>query len=211
MIRLLVVLSGLATACAGAQPVVQAATTNEPGAPAGAAAFPDDERALAHFRSLRFHLTIPLPDGRSWRIDDHSRPELIATHPATRSTLLVALFTREELMNRQRCEARAREMGLVPSGELRTVEDAVTVGPAAFDTRVWVALAPGTGPGDPLVGHVLAFGSYIHKCLVFHYASEVATDKDEPVLSGRLAVARTRILGGIEVIPFAEPSREAPP
>ncbi len=211
MRRFSVVLSALTTACAGAQPVVQAATTNEPAAPSGAAAFPDDDRALARFRSLRFHLSIPLPDGRSWRIDDHSRPELVATHAATHSTLVVTLFTREELMNRQRCEARAREMGLAPPGELRTVEDAVTVGPAAFDTRVWAALAPGKGPGDPLVGHVLAFGAYIHKCLVFHYASEVGSDTDEPVLAGRMAVARTRILGGIEVIPFAEPPRETQP
>jgi hypothetical protein len=189
---------------------VQAATSNEPQQPSGPAVFSDDDRSLVRFHSLRFKLSIPLPDGQAWRVDDHSRRELLATHAPTHSALLIYLFTEPDLMNRQKCEARARELGLVARGDLRTVEDAVTVGPEAYDTRVWVALAAGRAPGDKLAGHVFGFGAYIHKCLFFHYASDVASDHDEPLLSARLATARTRILAGIGVDPFDAPPRERP-
>jgi len=42
-----------------------------------------------------------------------------------------------------KAEERARSLGWVPKGNLTTVEDATTVGPGAYDTRVLVALSPG--------------------------------------------------------------------
>ena len=111
-------------------------------------------------------------------------------------------------MSRQKCEARARALGLVKDEGLMTVEDAVTVGPGPYDTRAWVALSA-RAPGEPLVGHLYAFGGYVRHCLIFHFASEVASDADEGVLSSRLASARTRILGGVELEPFDVPAREA--
>src|SRR5207302_616791 len=45
----------------------------------GAPRFPDEPKLL-HFHSKRFALSLPLPDGRAWRIDDHSHVELVATH-----------------------------------------------------------------------------------------------------------------------------------
>jgi hypothetical protein len=197
----------LAGGCAAGAPVVAPASADRP---SPVASFPDDDRALRRFRSVRFHLSIPLPDGEGWRIDDHSHRELVATHAATRSKLVVYSFLEPELMNRRLCEARARELGLVPQGELRTVEDGPTVGPDGYDTRVWVALQPGRAPGAPLGGHVFAFGAFVRKCFVFHYASEVGSDVDDAVLSSRLATARLRILRGIVVEPFDEPPREKP-
>jgi hypothetical protein len=207
-LALSIALVAASSACGDGAP---APPPRAPLAPAATvAAFPDEPGKLPRFHSKRFSLSFPLPDGRSWHIDDHSQPEIVATHAPTRSKLLVLLLPDHDLVNRQRCEAMAREHALVPTGDLRTVEDEVTVGPDAFDTRVWVALETGGAPERPLTGHVLAFGGMLRKCLVFHFTSEVASAQDEGVLSQRLAVARARILGEIKLDDFDAVPREKP-
>jgi hypothetical protein len=173
-------------------------------------AFPDDPRPLPRYHSKRLALTVPLPDGHAWRIDDHTRPELVATHEPTHSKVVIAVFRADELVGRAQCEALARDRKLVPDGKLRTLEDAVDVTQENYDTRIWVAVEPGWGPTSPLVGHVLAFGGFLRKCYIFHYSTEVGGAADEPVLSARLAYARERILGGMKLDPFAAVSRENP-
>ncbi|HTQ46326.1 MAG TPA: hypothetical protein VMI75_26400 [Polyangiaceae bacterium] len=173
-------------------------------------AFSDDPRPLPHYHSKRLALTVPLPDGHAWRIDDHTQPELVATHEQTHSKVVLAVLRADELVGRQQCEALARDRKLVPDGKLRTLEDAVDVTQENYDTRIWVAVEPGSGPTSPLVGHVLAFGGFLRKCYVFHYSTEVGAAADEPVLSARLAYARERILGGMQLDPFAAVPREKP-
>jgi hypothetical protein len=167
-----------------------------------------DTRPLPRYHSKRLALSLPLPDGSHWRIDDHSRPELVATHAATRSRVVLAIFRTEDLVGRAQCEAMARDRKLVPEGELHTLEDEVTVTQQAFDTRVWVALRPGGAPDRPLAGHVMAFGGFLRKCYVFAFSTEVTGAADEGELSSRLAYARARILGGLEMDPFGTVSRE---
>ena len=104
-------------------------------------------------------------------------------------------------MNRARCEEKARERGIVPTSELRGIEDTVTVGPEAYDTRLIVGIEAGKDARLPLRGHVLAFGSFIRHCLVFHYESAVPSGAGEQELSSRLAVAKVRILGGLALDP----------
>jgi hypothetical protein len=152
-------------------------------------------------------LSVPLPDGRAWKIDDHHRPELVATHAPTRSTLTLSSFTEPELMNRQSCEARARESGLVTLRDPRTIADETTVGPDAYDSRIWIALETGNSSGSALTGHAFLFGAYVRKCLLVHYATSVPSVTDEPLLTSRLATARLLILGGIQMEPFDEPAR----
>jgi hypothetical protein len=173
-------------------------------------AFSDDPRPLPHYHSKRLALTVPLPDGHAWRIDDHTLPELVATHEQTHSKVVLAVIRADEIVGRQQCEALARDRKLVPDGTLRTLEDAVDVTQENYDTRIWVAVEPGYGPTSPLVGHVLAFGGFLRKCYVFHYSTEVGGAADEPVLSSRLAYARERILGGMQLDPFAAVQREKP-
>jgi hypothetical protein len=198
---------GLCVGCAAAPAAV---TLPAPAAPA-AAAFAEDPRPLARYHSKRLALSLPLPDGRAWRIDDHSQPEIVATHAPTRSRVVVSVFRTVELVGRSQCEEQARARRLVPPGELRTLEDQVAITQQTFDTRVWVALEPGAAPGSPLTGHVLAFGGFLRKCYVFHFSTEVDGANDEPVLSARLAFARARILGGLELDPFGAVPREAGP
>jgi hypothetical protein len=151
---------------------------------------------------------LPLPAGTQWRIDDHSQAELLATHAPTRSSVRVAVFRAEELVGRAQCEDLARSRKLVPEGDLHTLEDDVAITQQTFDTRIWVALQPGSGPDRPLVGHVLAFGGFLRKCYVFAFSTQVTGAAEEASLSSRLAYARARILGGLQLDPFAAVQRE---
>jgi hypothetical protein len=195
-------------ACAETSPMVQAPAAARVGPQPGE--FPDEPSTLLRFRSARFGMSVPLPDGRAWRIDDHKGPSLVAEHAPTRSTLALQVFTGPEVMNRQKCEARARDLGLASLKDARTIEDLVTVGPEAYDSRIWVAVEPGTSYEAPLVGHAFLFGAFVRKCLFVHYATRVASEREEPLLTSRLVVARLRILGGLEVLPFDQ-APKAPP
>lgn len=165
--------------------------------PARAPAF--DEAAWGKFHSKRFQLTIPLPEGRAWKIDDHARRELVAVHPPTTSTLTVHAFYANKLMSHARCEARARSEGLVSKHEMTTIESAVTVGPEAYDTRVLVTVEPKSDKG--LTGHLFLFGAFVRRCLFVHLETSVPSKDDEDVLSSRLAVARVKLLGGLKLDP----------
>jgi hypothetical protein len=176
-----------------------------------AGGFPNDLERMKRFHSKRFGVVVPFPDGKAWRIDDHSKDQLVATHAATSSTVTIALVGDDDLMNRQKCEAKARAMSLVPKVDLRTVEDYVTVAMQDYDTRVWVAIEPPPDPTKKLVGHVFAFGGYLRKCLFFHYASEVTSSKGEDALSSRLAFAKTRMLGEMKADAFDEVPKDKGP
>jgi hypothetical protein len=194
----LLALAGLSSGCAPGSSNVQTATiaqAHEPPAPP----YPEPAEQWGAYRSARFRLSIPLPSPRAWRVDDSSRAELVATEASTRSTLTVLSESEPALMNHQLCEERARTLGLVADGALQTIEDAVTVGPAEYDTRVRVGVERGHGAERKLVGHLFAFGGHVRKCLVIHLATEVASEDDEQTLSQRLALARLRTLGGLKV------------
>lgn len=156
-------------------------------------------------------MSVPLPDGKSWKIDDHAQPELHAAHDPTRSRLVLFAWSENELMNRARCEDKARNRGLVADG-LSTVDDTVTIGPEAYDTRVWVAVMPGKDARAPVVGHVFAFGAFVRRCLFLDFQSEVASAKEEETLSSRLAVVKVRLLGGLTLdAPRTTPDADIPP
>jgi hypothetical protein len=174
-----------------------------------AAAFADDPAPLLRYHSRRLGVSLPLPDGRQWRIDDHSQPELVATHAATRSRVTVAVFHADQIVGRAQCEALSRARKLVPAGDLVTLEDAATLTQQTFDTRVWVAVEPGAGPAGALVGHVMAFGGFLRKCFAFVFSTEVVGVEDEPVLSARLAFARERVLAGLALEAFDAVPRDA--
>ena len=165
---------------------------------------------MPRFRSKRFALSLGLPHGSEWRIDDHSSPALVATHAATRSRVLVAVFFTDAVVGRDQCQAAAEERKLVPAGPFQTLEDETQVTQRTFDTRIEVLIASGGDPSQPLVGHVMAFGGFLRKCFVFDYSTEVPNAQSADTLSSRLAVAQTRILGGLAIDALAAPPRERP-
>lgn len=193
----------LAAAGCGEAPRVQAATVPAAGGER-AVDFAREPGGFQTYHSKRFQLSVPLPDLRAWTIDDQSQPWLVGAHAPTKSRIELWASIEQGLMNRQRCEERARELALVPKGELVTVDDATSIGPEAYDSRVWVALGQ-PKKGQPLVGHVFLFGAFIRRCLVVHFSTEVPSDADEAALSARLATAKTRIVGKLAL----DPSRTA--
>jgi hypothetical protein len=168
--------------------------------PSAGPRYPADDASWGRYHSKRFLLSFPLPDGKAWRIDDHSRPSLVAMHAGTSSRLEVLTTQEDELVNRQKCEARARALGWVRSTSLTTVEDEITVGPEAYDSRVWVAI-DAARPGGAIEGHVYVFGGLIRRCLLVHLSTAVTSAKEEDVLSERLALARARVVRGLTVDP----------
>ena len=162
--------------------------------------FPTEDASWGRYHSKRFNLSFPLPDGKAWRIDDHSRPPLFAVHEATGSKVWVLVTQEDDLVNRQKCELRARALGWVTSPTLTTVDDETATFPEAFDSRIWVAL-DAKKAGGALEGHVYLFGAFIRRCLLVHVATTVFSAKDEDVLSERLALARARIVRGLTVDP----------
>ncbi len=159
---------------------------------------PRDPTTFAPFHSKRHMLTVRLPDGKAWRIDDHTAAELRALHTPTSTELWAAIEPAGELVGRAQCEAISRQKGRVPAVELRTLEDHVTVGPEAFDTRIWVALEIGA---SSIAGHVFAFGGNLRTCLFFHLRTVVPGIGNEVALSERLAVAKTEIFGRLAIDP----------
>jgi hypothetical protein len=201
-----IVAAGL-LACGGEPRSVKAASSSASVADAGGAPsaprppeYASDEAAWGKFHSKRFQLTVPLPDGRTWKIDDHRLPELVAVHAPTSSRLTVLATHEEDLMNRQRCEDRARARGWVASRTLTTVDDQVHVGPDAYDSRVWVAI-DAARPGGGLEGHVYLFGAFLRRCLLIHLTTSVPSANDEAVLASRLAVGTTRIVKAVALDP----------
>jgi hypothetical protein len=152
------------------------------------------------FHSKRLQLTVKLPDGRAWKIDDRGGPDLVAVHPPTGSRLVIGASQEDELMNRQRCEERARARGWVPATALSTVEDEVHVGPGAYDSRVWTAIGTERRPGAALDGHVFLFGAFLRRCLFVRFSTKVPVN-EEPVMASRLAIASTRIVKAITLDP----------
>jgi hypothetical protein len=195
-----------ATACGEPAPPAAAAPASA-GVPPIVPEYPTDDASWGKFHSKRFQLSVPLPDGRGWKIDDHGHPELVAVHPPTSSTVTLVTTQEEELMNRTRCEARARSMGWLsrPHGKedgegLTTVDDQVQTGPDTYDSRVWVTIDAGR-PDGALEGHVFLFGASVRRCLLVHVSTRVPSAKNEGVLASRLAIASARIVNGIRIDP----------
>jgi hypothetical protein len=163
------------------------------------------------YHSARLGVALPLPDGHGWRIDDHSTAELVATHPPTRSRVMIAVVRTEDLVGRHGCEALALDRKLVTAAPMQTLEDAVELRQETFDTHVRVAVLAGSTAKDPVVGHVMAFGGFLRKCFVFDYSTEANGAAEEGALSARLAIARARILGGLKIEPFGVVEREPKP
>jgi hypothetical protein len=193
----------IASACGPARPEARAGSDPPPpsGAPPRPPQFATDDAAVGRFHSKRFQLSFPLPDGKTWKIDDHSKPELVATHGPTSSRVVVVTTNEDELMNRARCEKRARELGHVPASDLTTVENEVMIHPEAYDSRVWVALDAGR-PGGGVDGHVFLFGSFLRRCLIVHVSTTVPNAKYVDVLSSRLAIVRGQVIRGLKMDPL---------
>jgi len=172
-------------ACEPALPPAPPPPLAPPPAPAPPPAFATG--AAGVFRSERFTLRLPLPDGRAWRIDDHGGTWLTATHAASASTLIVRSWNEDGRATRARCEERARLWRKLPErAGADIVQDRSIAAPAGFDTQLLVGLVPGK-PGAPLGAFALALGAHVHRCFVWSYATTAEGPSAERVVGERLA------------------------
>ncbi len=189
---------GIVATLAGCAPTTTPAASGDP-ATAAAATSGFDEGRSGRYHSARFELSLVLPGGKEWTVDDHRGPELVATHAPTSSRLTLRVFELNELVNRQRCELEARARSLVPA-KLSLLDESDEGGPPDFDTHVVVGLAPPPASADkpPITGHVLAFAARVRRCLVFDFSATVPAGA-EATLGDRLAVGTTRILPTVQL------------
>ena len=149
---------------------------------------------VGEFVSLRFGLKLPLPDGKAWKIDDHDSGWLIAKHGGSASDLVVRVWREETVMNRARCEERARIWRKIPERESADIVEkrAVDV-PTGFDTVVEVGvIAPArvgkkAKAGEDLRGVAMAFGGKGKRCFAWIYTTSAGGPSAEVVLGERLA------------------------
>lgn len=147
------------------------------------------------FSSRRFGLELPLPEGTSWVIDDHTGSWLEARHATTGSTLLVQASRADGIATRARCEEDARIRRKLPDkeGADRVEQRSIDV-PAGFDTRVEVGVitkVPGargaTSSSNVIRGFVLAFGGRAHRCFAYVFTTSAEGPGAERAVGERLA------------------------
>ena len=186
----------LLAACGSAPKPVTRPTTAPPDPPA----FSVGAR-IGRFHSTRFDVSLPLPDGRHWRIDDHHAPVLRATHAATQSLVELAVWREDALVNRATCEKHARERGWAPDAAGEEISTELTSFPPGWDTGIWLGA---DHDGREATGELVAFGAYVHKCLYFRFTTK-APLADADAISDRLAYVRLRVFGGLELDTFDVP------
>ena len=173
--------------------------TTQLSAPAPAAPLVDDR--WGRFRSHRLGLSVPLPDGPRWKIDDHSARWLVAKHPDTGTLFRARVWLEPRPVSRATCEAIARNWApdLPPITAQGTIDDHVIVDMPAvgFETRVIVGLHGANAADDSVAGHVLAFGVSGKKCVVMAFTTNVRGPKGSSVLGDRLEIGARIVEGTI--------------
>ena len=170
------------------------------------------------FVSLRLGLRLALPDGKAWRIDDHGASWLVARHAGTGSELLVRTWREEDVMNRARCEERARLARKLPERESgESVEKRAVDVPPEFDTVaeayvVAPALRGQAGKAqEGLRGFALAFGGKGRRCFAWVYTTSVGGAGAEAALGERLATMVQGSLGATTIVNELNPQIERAP
>jgi hypothetical protein len=156
------------------------------------------------FVSKRFGVRVPLPDGREWRIDDHAENWLVATHGASGSMLLLRAWREDAVMNRQRCEEKARLWRKLPerAGAEIVARKAMSV-PPDFDTMVDVGVVPSKGQAEGAESGIdafaMAFGGRARRCFVYVFTTSARGQGAEEVVGERLGAM---MQGSLEKLVF---------
>jgi hypothetical protein len=159
------------------------------------------------FHSKRFDLSLGLPDGAAWKIDDHRSPWLRAGHESTHSTLLARSWSEEQNVTRKACYARAREWEAtlpdVDTGGL--IDDGVRKVPGGDDARVAVGIDARVSPG--VGGFVVTIMGSIRRCMVVAFQTRAEGQGAEDEIASRLALIGERFVPSIKLDQSFAPSR----
>jgi len=153
------------------------------------------------FVSKRFGVRVPLPDGKAWRIDDHTEHWLMATHGPSGAVLLLRAWREDSVVNRQRCEDKARLWRKLPErGPAEIVERRAVNVPKDFDTVVEIGVVATRGPAsDRIDAFAMAFGGWAHRCFAYVFTTSARGQGAEEVVGERLG---TMVQGSLEKLSF---------
>ncbi len=116
----------------------------------------------------------------------------MATHGDSSSTVLVRVWREGDVVNRGRCEERARSWRALPEREGAEIVERRALGlPEDFDTVVEVGLIPPpprAPAGTPLQGFVMAFGGWAHRCFAYVFTTSASGVGAEQAVGERLAL-----------------------
>ena len=166
-------------------------------APVEPAPDPLADGPIGRFRSKRFGLVVPLPDGTGFRIDDPRSPWLVASHAGSGSTLRVRRFRERDIVNRDRCEARARELASLPTlDDAEVLELRSLAAPTDHDTQAAVYVRPVRGkPG--VEGGILAFGGWARQCFAYVFTTSAEGPDAARLVAARLSRRLESSLAGV--------------
>jgi hypothetical protein len=161
------------------------------------------------FYSKRFELSLGLPDGASWKIDDHRSAWLKAAHEPTRSTLLLRIWNEDQVTTRKGCYARAREWEpRLPDLEaVPLIDDKLRPLLGYRDVRVAVGVTVLGNRQPATAGFVVAIVGDVHRCAVVAYQTEVSGSGAQDEVADRLAIVEGRVLPSLKLDKSLAPSR----
>lgn len=156
---------------------------------------PFEGGAWGRYRSARFALSIALPDGKAWRIDDRSSSFLRARHDATRSLLRARSWYEPRPVSREACLEGAHNLdpSLTAPGAL--LEDRLQLLDGELSARLQVGIDRQEGGG--LRGKLLLFGVSIRRCFVLAFETGAEGAGAEEIIAERLAIATEQIVQGV--------------
>ncbi len=180
-----------------AVPLACAPVAPPPVVPAPAVAPPTlSDADWGRFRSERQGLSIPLPEGKLWRIDDHSSSWLDAVHPPTQSRVRARAWLEPKPVNQAGCQAEARRFAPdlpVPSeGSVVDQFESSDMFASGFASRVVVGIDDADPKSGEVGGYVLAVGVEGRRCIAMVFTARGTGAKGE-VLGERLGLG-TRIV-----------------
>jgi len=201
----LLVAAALVLACSAPEPEQRRGPRMPPPAPREAPVFPTPagQPAFAPVVSRRQQIRLYLPDRGGWRQRHERSSFLVLVHPDSHSRLVVRVWREPENMNRARCEAQARLARELPVRGQRVDRAELDV-PRGFDTVVDTGVVD-TGLHDtladrPTAGYLLAFGASVKRCVALVFTTEAMGSGAERAVGERLAVARSLIVGKLELL-----------
>ncbi len=175
-----------ATAAPTTAPAPAASGSGEAPAPQTGAGW---DGAWGRFHSKRHDAWLQLPDGATWKIDDHRSSWLVARHPATSTTLRFKLYREEHAVNRDRCLALARrdDPSLPEEGEA-AIDRADALVPG-WDSHGFAIVGGARGADAALTGQYLAWGASVRRCFVLHVSTTARGATAAAAVGARLADA----------------------
>ena len=145
------------------------------------------EGPWARFHSKRHDAWLQLPNGPTWRIDDHKSSWLVAKHPTTNTALRFKLYRDEHAVNRDKCEAMARREDPTLPREDETAIDRADALLPGWDSHAFSVVSTGKKGGGPVVGQYLAWGAAIRRCFVLHVSTSSESPAGAAQVGARLA------------------------